>query len=192
MRYLLTICLLVASAYSYEARVFGQFGVVNTIQNTKVESPAPSKYASAYAPSSADTTSTSLNTSLLFKVGYEQNIINHHIIQAYYATHLTNQLLGVNYVYELPSRGGFWGFYGGIDLGAIPEGSLAKETTFDGHLNIGTRYRVKSAFIDFGLNTSFAKIKDTSASGFYSPSSPTTTTTFPFGFMLSVGLMLGL
>lgn len=192
MRYLLTICLLVASAYSYEARVFGQFGVVNTIQNTKVESPAPSKYASAYAPSSASATSTSLNTTLLFKVGYEQNIINHHIIQAYYATHLTNQLLGVNYVYELPSRNGFWGFYGGIDLGAIPEGSLAKETTFDGHLNIGARYRVKSAFIDLGLNTSFAKIKDTSASGFYSPSSPTTTTTFPFGFMLSVGLMLGL
>lgn len=192
MRYLLTICLLVASAYCYEARVFGQFGVVNTIQNTKVESPAPSKYTSAYAPSSASATSISLNTTLLFKVGYEQNIINHHIIQAYYATRLTNQLLGVNYVYELPSRGGFWGFYGGIDLGAIPAGSLAKETTFDGHLNIGTRYRVKSAFIDLGLNTSFAKIKDTSASGFYSPSSPTTTTTFPFGFMLSVGLMLGL
>lgn len=189
MRYLLTICLLVASAYSYEARVFGQFGVVNTIQNAKVESPAPSKYASAYAPSSASATSASLNTTLLFKVGYEQNIINHHIIQAYYATHLTNQLLGVNYVYELPSRGGFWGFYGGIDLGAIPEGStLPKETTFDGHLNIGTRYRVKSAFIDLGLNTSFAKIKDTSV-GF---PSITTTTTFPFGFMLSVGLMLDL
>lgn len=190
MRYLLTLCLLVASAYCYEARVFGQFGVVNTIQNTKVESSSPSKYASAYAPSSADATSTSLNTSLLFKVGYEQNIINHHIIQAYYATHMTNQLLGVNYIYELPSRSGFWGFYGGIDLGAIPEGSLAKETTFDGHLNIGARYRVKSAFIDLGLNTSFAKIKNTSVSS-YLPSI-TTTTTFPFGFMLSVGLMLGL
>lgn len=189
MRHLLTICLLAACAYSYEARIFGQFGVTNTLQNTKVKSTtAPSKYA----PPSATDTSTELNTSLLFKFGYEQNITKHHIIQAYYATHITNQLLGVNYIYELPLRSGFLGFYGGIDLGAIPKGTLANETTFDGHVNVGARYRVKSAFIDLGLNTSFAQIKNKSAFSFYSPSSSTTNITFPFGFMLSVGLMFDL
>lgn len=186
MRYLWMISLLVVSAYSYEARVFGQFGVVNTIENTKVESSSP---ASKYVPSTASVTNTSLNTDLLLKFGYEQNIIDHHIIQAYYTTYLTNQLLGVNYIYELAVRKGFLGFYGGIDLGVMPEGSIADEATFDGHFNIGTRYRMKSAFIDLGLNTSFAKVKNKSGIT-YLPS--TTTKTFPFGFMLSVGIMFDL
>lgn len=119
-------------------------------------------------------------------------IIDHHIVQAYYATYLGSQLLGVNYVYELPLRTGFLGAYGGIDLGAIPKGATSfvssTESVFNGHLNIGARYRVKSAFVDLGINTSFANIKSTT--GIYSTT--TTTTTFPFGFMLSVGLMLDL
>lgn len=137
MKHLILACLLFGSAYSYEARLFGQFG----IENSPIP-PYPKKY---FSPD------------LAFKFGYEQNIINHHIIQAYYATNLTylNQLLGVNYIYELPLSSGFLGFYGGFDLGVIAPRSRdsLSYATFDGHLNIGTRYRVKSAFVDLGLYT---------------------------------------
>lgn len=182
MKHLILACLLFGSAYSYEARLFGQFGIANTLINTKIKT-IPG-FESAY---DLNLSETSLTRRIMFKFGYEQNIIDHHILQVYYPISLSDaQFLGLNYVYEFPLRYGFLGFYGGFDLGVITSGLIADENTFGSHLNIGTRYRMKDAFIELGLNTAFIKTKKRNSS------LTTRTETYPFGFMFSVGIMFNL
>lgn len=146
MKHLILACLLFGSAYSYEARLFGQFGIANSLCSNI-------SYYKKY-----------FSSDLGLKIGYEQNIINHHILQAHYATFFTSHFLGLNYIYELPLRYGFLGFYGGFDLGA---GTIYRTIgPFLWNLNIGTRYRMKDAFIELGL--------------------------YPVGFMFSIGVAFNL
>lgn len=183
MKHLILACLLFGSAHSYEARLFGQFGISNTLINTKIETIP--EFESVI--SGRNLSETSLKQNIVFKIGYEQNIIDHHILQVYYPLSLSDaQFLGFNYIYEIPLRYGFLGFYGGFDLGVIVSGIIVDENTFASHLNIGTRYRMNAAFIELGLNTAFIKAKRQNSSF------TTSTETYPFSFMFSMGIMFNL
>lgn len=189
MKHLILACLFFGSAYSYEARLFGQFGIANTLINTKTKTIPGFEWLGLY-----DYSKIRLKQNAIFKFGYEQNITDHHILQVYYPITISYVLgpnpadpfLGLNYIYEFPLRYGFLGFYGGFDLGVISPGDIVDENTFGSHLNIGTRYRIKAAFIELGLNTAFIKAKRQNSS------TRTRTETYPFSFMFSMGIMFNL
>lgn len=141
MKHLILACLLFGSAYSYEARLFGQFGISKSFLSNFYD----------------------IRDGFKFKFGYEQNITDRHIFQAHYVTFFKthsrygSQFLGLNYIYELPLQYGFLGFYGGFDLGVATvypfyPGFDRRAFGFDADLNIGTRYRTKNAFVEFELN----------------------------------------